>query len=440
MRVQPENWNFFDVPGKKTDYGFLGVRTRIGALYQEDILALRVELQDVQLLALPTSAVAPSPQGSLGQGGNYFSLGNAADYNTLGVRKLYLRLGERDKTCFQIGRFDYYSGLEQPSTDPIVDWMKKERVSKKMIGCPDYNTWSRTFDGARLDVDTEPVHFTAVVLRPTEIAPQFADAANHVLVSNLAATFKEGEVISRGEGQLFWNHYTDDRPVNQVDNLPAHRTIAQDGGNDINTYGFHYLTRVGEDGDFLVWAAHQDGRWGTEGQSANAFAAEAGIRFPNIPWHPWLRAGISVYGGDPSPHDGQHNTFIAEVPDNRIRFPLYTVANVRDPKLQLMLRPREDTKIRMDYHWLSLDSAQDLWYTGSGVGQDTGVNGYSGRPSGGYKDLGRLYELWIDHQLDANDRLVLHYGRAWGGQVVRFNFPHGADGRALYLEYHLTLP
>ena len=440
LRTLPENWNFFPVPGRESDYGFLGMRSRLGALYQGHHWQARCELQDVQLFALPTGAVAPPPQGSLGQGGSYFSQGGATDFNSLGLRKLYLRFGELDETSFQVGRFNYYSGMETPSKDPILDWLKKERVSKKLIGCPDYNTWSRTFDGARLDVNSEPVHLTAAVLRPNEISPHFSSPVSSVLVTNLACTLKEEALIPNGEVQFFFNRYSDNRAVPQVDNFPVKRTILGDGGNLIDTVGFHYVTRIGRDGDFLLWAAHQNGQWGHLAHSANAFSVEAGLRFPDLPWKPWLRCGFSLYGGDSNPRDGQHNTFMAAVPDSRARFPLDTLANLYSPKLQLMLRPRKDTKVRLDFQWLRLDSAQDLWYLGSGVSQESGTNGYTGRPSGGSKDLGRLLELWVEHKVNENQKIVLHYGRAWGGDVVKKNFPGGATGQVILLEYHFTLP
>ena len=40
------------------------------------------------------------------------------------------------------------------------------------------------------------------------------------------------------------------------------------------------------------------------------------------------------------------------------------------------------------------------------------------------ESLGRLLEIWLDQKIDDNQKLVFHYGRAWGGQVVGATFPN----------------
>lgn len=441
MRIMPEYYDFFKPDNtSENEYGFLGVRLRGSVGYKAAAWDARAELQNSLLTGIPQGSVAPSPAGLLGQGAVYQFFSKRKSIDTLGIRQLYFRLGKADKTSLQVGRFEYFDGLEAPSKDPVLAWVKNERVSRKTMATLNYNVWTRTFDGVRFDIDTEPVRVTGVVVRPTQVEPHFATDVRSVVVSNLAVTMKEKTLLPNSEAQVFWNHYDDSRPVPEVDNRPVRGTIASEGGNRVDTYGFHYVTRLGRDADAFVWYAQQTGKWGRETHHANAFQAEVGWQPPNVPWKPWLRVGYSGYSGDTRPGDTTHGTFMASVPDNRIVVPWWTTVNVHDVVGSVVLHPGPNTRARLDVHSLSLDSPNDFWYIGSGVAQQKGANGYVARPTAGSRDLGMSVALTLDQKLGKNDRMVLFFERYMGGKVVRSVFPKQSSGTILFLAYILSFP
>jgi len=441
LRVMPEMYDFFKSTATgENNYGYLGVRLRGSVGYKAPKWDARAELQNVLLMGLPKGSVVPAPAIVLGQGSSYFYTARRGDIDTLGIRQLYFRLGKAEKTSLQIGRFEYFDGEEVKSADPVLSWIKTERVSRKTIGTTNYNAWTRTFDGARFDYDTDPVRVTGLLVRPTQLEAHFATDVRSAVVGNLAITMKEKTLLPNAEAQVFWNHYDDCRPVTQADNRAVRGTIAAEGGNRIDTYGFHYVTRLGRDADAFVYYAHQTGKWGHQTQCSDAFQAEVGWRPPEIPWKPWFRVGYAIYSGDTNSTDNTHGTFITGVPDVRSVVPWYANSNLHDVIGSLVLTPGPATKARLDVHSFSLDAPADSWYIGSGVAQQKGVNGYVVRPSGGSRDLGRAVSLTLDQKFGENHRVMLYVEKFWGGQVVRTSFPLQTNGTHVFLAYLLSLP
>jgi hypothetical protein len=446
VRLMPESYDYFSPsPKYENAYGYFGMRLRGGVGYSAPSYGARLELANVLLAGLPEHAIAPGAAGSLGQGGTYFSLARRDSIDTLGVRQLYFRggapegkLGAPTGSDVQIGRLEYESGLEAPSTDTVLDWVKRERLSRKIIGEPDYNIWSRTFDGIRFDVDSDAVRFTGFVAHPTQAEPHFAVDAHDVTTANAALTFKQGGWMQGGEGQIYFNVLDDTRQVAQADNSGVKGSIRGEGGDHIYTTGFQYVTHLGRDGDAAIWYGHQSGHWGPQTQNANAYTAELGWRLPDVPWQPWFRLGYSLYSGDDNPHDKVHGTWVAELSDPRVRYNVYTFANLRDPIAEVVVTPSKNWSARIDAHFLSLDSAKDLWYAGSGVTQEAGVSGFSGRPSGGSSALGPEIEVFVSRKVNDFSTIQLRVIEALGQSVVRHTYPTKTTGSVLWVEYHLS--
>lgn len=452
LRLQPEVWSWFTPASTRalntSAYTFLGARLRGKIRYKAPGFEGFLELQDTQMLFLPTNAIAAPPAGQLGTGGTYYATALRPDINTLGVHQGWLRFGKPEATQFQVGRVEYFSGLEVASTDPIIDWLKSFRIAQKLFGGVDYSNFGRAYDGARLDVDTPSVHLSGFVARPTQVEPHFSTEITKLMASDVAVTLKQSTEerpsgLAGGEFQAFWSHYDDRRKVPEVDDRPAplRGTIQGEGGNSFDTYGFHYVTRIGTDGDGLLWFAHQTGKWGKETHDANAFCAELGVRAPRWPWKPWFRVGFDLYSGD-NGHPGQHGTFVPQLLTQRLysRTPFFTLSNLHDTFGQVVLLPRNDTRVRLDVHRLSLDTATDLWYNGTGALQNQGINGFVGRPSGGSKDLGNLVELSIDHNFNENNNLIVYLGQVAGGAVVKASYPGSQSANFIEAEYRLRFP
>jgi hypothetical protein len=228
--------------------------------------------------------------------------------------------------------------------------------------------------------------------------------------------------------------------VVKADNRPLPLRAADKANIGIGTVGGHALG-VWDRGngrgkvDGLFWAAGQFGDWGALSHRAFAVAAEAGYQPSSERWHPWFRAGYFHGSGDGSPLDGEHTTFFPVLPTPRVyaRFPFYTLMNLNDTFVQVILRPHPKWTTRTDLHFLSLADSADLWYVGGGAFQETPAFGYTGRPSGGKTGLATLVDTSVDYQMRKNTALGVYCGYAAGGDVITniYNNNRGIFG---YLE------
>src|SRR6185436_2230245 len=104
--------------------------------------------------------------------------------------------------------------------------------------------------------------------------------------------------------------------------------------------------------------------------------------------------------GDESATCGRHGTFFPLLPTLR-RFSQMTggsTMKLNDRFVQLPARPRPPLGLRLDVHRLTLASAADLWYGGSGATLGSGNTfGYVGRRSNGSRDLGTSVETSADY-------------------------------------------
>ena len=448
LRIRAENWDWFAPPQGCNDYayGHARLRARLGYRIPKEIEAL-LEIQDVQMLGLPDYAIGPGGIGQMGLGGILYGHSAKVNSNNAGIRQAYLKVGDLQNVQVQVGRMEYSSGAQVMPADPALAQLKRTRIKDRLIGTFDFSAYARTFDGIRVDGDTGELHVSAFAAKPTQggFEPNFAHSMSDVFVSELALTAKQADLISDGEAQLFWNYYDDHRKVPQVDNRPLARRgqIFATGGNQIHTVGFHLLHKLGDQGDFLAWYAHQTGSWGLQSHNADAFSLELGYQWKEADWQPWLRGGYSYFSGDSDPNDAAHTTFYPMLPTIRpyAMTPFYTEANLKDAFVQIMLKPTAQTTARADVHFLNLASARDLWYAGSGATQNQGsIQGYAGRPSGGGSHLGTLLDLGVDQQLDANQKLSFYAGHVFGGDVPAANYRANPNANFLFLEYQLKVP
>jgi hypothetical protein len=152
----------------------------------------------------------------------------------------------------------------------------------------------------------------------------------------------------------------------------------------IGTYGGDMLVAIPAGPgqfDFLFWGALQNGRWGSQGDSANAVAVEGGYQMTKLATSPWLRGGWFRSSGDNNATDANHNTFFQMLPTPRVyaRMPFYNLMNNSDEFVQFMDKPAKSLALRSDLHWIQLTSPHDLWYQG-GVPSITKSSGLSAVP------------------------------------------------------------
>ncbi len=447
FRFRLEAWDWF-VPGTPADhaYAFGAGLLRGGIGMVRPGYDWLVEVAAPLLLGLPRNPVAPAPQGQLGLGAAYRVENGDRKIGLLPKQAFFrVKLGRTGAApTLRIGRFEFNEGQEIQPQDVTLAWLKRERISQRLIGNFGFSHVGRSLDGVHLQRATPRTDVTLVAARPTEGVFQLDGlgeldvelaylALTRALFPRLAATGP----TPRAEARLFAIYYQDHRGVLKTDNRPVSARSADPTGIHIGTFGAHYLqvVRLGPGrADLLLWGAAQLGDWGSEPHRAQAYAAELGYRF-DFPPGPWLRAGYLRGSGDGDAQDGRHGTFFEILPTPRpyARLPFYNLMNVEDAFAQVLLVPTPRLAFRADAHLLRLAESADLWYTGGGAFDQTSF-GYTGRPSGGAGSLGRLIDLSADYQVSPRFAVTLYAGHVFGQEVIRSVYPQGAAATFAYLE------
>ena len=439
-----ELWRYFEPPppsptstpgDPSTDH--IGNRLLVGVRLRRGDADATLALQYVQFGGLPRDAIGPGP---LGTGALYFdhSTDTASHQVYLKTASVaFRRIG--DHLDVQLGRMPYTSAAERPSGVPKIEAVKRQRLDSRLVGEFEWSLYQRAFDGVRADWSSDAYRVTGTAFQPTQGG--FEDAAgasmSGVRVLSAAVTTAAGAIVPKSELQLFAHHYNDTRDVTaRPDNTGRSATAADIG---IATIGAHVVgARSAGAGqlDGMIWLAGQFGHWYEQNHRAFAITGEAGYQWPTVAFAPWIRGGVSWFGGDGDPQDATHNTFFPMVPTVRrySQSTLYSMANLRDVMVQAMLRPHADVTVRIDGHLLTLANRADGWYAGSGATQESGrIFGYTLRQSGGEHGLMNVIEGSADWRLRPQWSVNGYLGVASKGPVAARSF---VDGPAtfFYLE------
>ncbi len=447
-RARAEFWDFFDpadaAPGND-DYWFFAERVRPALSLSNDWMELRAVGQDTRFVNVPDDAFAPGI-GPLGLGGVQFlhtadreqgepflKEGWARFKNLAGVTGLGLRFG----------RMVLNDALEVPGEDPGLRWIKRERVSQRLIGGFDWSHVGRSFDGVELALDDPALNTTLIWFRPTDGG--FEVSANREIseidLVYAAATLKEGATPGT-DSRLFFIYYNDHRNVVKTDNRDLALRQADTDDIEVSTTGgniIHVEEYPAGRSDLMLWGALQHGDWGELGHFAWAYAVEGGYQATKVPLKPWLRAGLWRSSGDDDPGDEKHRTFLQILPTARIyaRTPVFNLMNSDDYMVQLLLQLLDPLGARIDYHYLRVDSTKDLLYAGAGATKSD-FFGFAGTPTSGEGEFGHLVDVSLSYQVGPHLELVAYYGRIWGGGIVQRLFADETLDYG-YLEANLSL-
>ena len=346
---------------------------------------------------LPNAAAAPSPQGLLGLGANYYQPhSNINDANVF-LKQGYVEFGRGflDGFDFKGGRFEFFDGVEyQPDKlDPELGWLLLNRISQRLVANFGFSDIMRSFDGATAKYGNERWQATLMYGVPTKGVfdlkgmDEIRDLDVLYASLNAGPTLFSSDLWGKSLARLFYVYYNDTRWLPLVDNSTLTGTRADNGPVSIDTVGADYVRaqRIGIGvADFLLWTAGQFGSWSSQNQRSYAFVAESGYRLDSVAWQPWLRFGYTASSGDGNSKDGDHETFFQVLPTPRIYafFPFFNMMNIDDAMGQVLLNPLPQLEVTTSLHGLWLDSGKDLWYAGGGA-YDNSIFGYTGRPSFG---------------------------------------------------------
>jgi hypothetical protein len=314
------------------------------------------------------------------------------------------------------------------------------RIQQRLIGPFTYTDIMRSFDGALVRYGRDGWNFTAMYGVPTKGAfdLQAMDELKRTDLFYAALNLGPNQKWGNSLGRLFYIYYDDGRGATKVDNRATAVLLADKRRIEMHTAGVDsiHTTELGPGiADFMVWGAGQLGGWGHQSQEAWAAVGEAGYRFTELKWKPWLRVGYSTTSGDSNPNDSVHGTFFQILPTARqyALFPFYNMMNLNDASAELILAPLNNVETRTTLHGLWLSSNKDLWYSGGGA-FDNKIFGYTGRPSFGRSYLASVLDTGITWKINQHLSTYAYYGHAFGGSVVSAIYAGGKQADYGYVE------
>ena len=428
LRLRAENWNWFEADAAESDYTFGAALLRLGLGQRKEKFDWQVEAAAPLLISLPENAVAPAPQGQLGFGGSYFAANGQRDGSIFLKQAFVAFKGVGGQGgVLRVGRFEFVDGLETTPADPTLATLKRDHISHRLIGNFGFTHVGRSLDGLNFAKNTKTSNVTLLAVRPTEGSFQLR-GWNELDVDLFYGAFTRLLAGKRAqqEFRVLGLHYHDGRGALKTDNRTLPLRQADSSNLRLTTLGGHYLnsSKLGAAKiDLLLWGVGQFGSWGLLNQRAGAIAVEGGYQFP-VRFNPWLRIGYFRGSGDGNAVDARHTTFFQILPTPRVyaRFPFYNLMNNEDLFGQLRLKPHKRLSLRSDVRYLRLSNPRDLWYTGGGAFQEE-TFGYAGRPSGGRKELGTLFDLSLDYNLTPTTILGLYASHVRGGRVAGYVYP-----------------
>jgi hypothetical protein len=443
LRLRLEDWDWFDTQAADGDYTFGAATLRLAIGQQKEKFDWQVEGAFPWLIKLPDRAIAPAPQGQLGLGAAYYASNLRQDGSAI-LKQAFVRLkgiGNDKLSSLRIGRFEFADGTEITPTDATLTTIKRDHIAHRLIGPFTFTHVGRSFDGAQYVRNSKTSNLTFVAARPTEGVFQLR-SLNELNVDFYYGAFTKPFKTKSSESEIrtFALHYHDGRGALKTDNRTT-PVRAVDGENiRLTTVGGHYISAYKAAGgkvDLLLWGVGQFGEWGRLEHRAGAIAVEAGFQPSKFAARikPWLRAGYFRSTGDGNPTDDRHTTFFQVLPTPRLyaRFPFYNLMNNEDIFAQLRLKPQTRLTLRTDVHYLRLSNARDLWYQGGGAFQKA-TFGYVGRPSGGKKTLGTMFDLSLDYNVASRTALTFYIAGVTGSSVARGVYALGNSARYAYVE------
>ena len=449
LRVRGEFWDWFGGTSGDSSYAYAATNARLGLRWTDDFFDLYVETQNTSLLGLPDDAVGPAPQGAFGLGHVYRVHNRRGDDSVVFLKQAHLTLKKLgiEGLKLQGGRLLFAAGAEVMSKDPTIDWVKRFRVSQRMIGPFAWSHTGRSYDGFTASYTKGAYNLTVHGSHPTQGGFDLAGIKTiddiEVLYTGFNVT--KPAFAETSDARLFHIYYADGRGLRPTDNRPAAIRNADRRHIAVHAYGgnlIHVIPTASGPIDLMGWGAGQSGDWGKQDHSAWAFATEAGWQPSGLPWKPWFRIGYNRSSGDDDPNDGDHETFFQMLPTARVYSfsTFYNLMNNEDIFFQLLLRPFKGLVWRTDFHYIRVSEKNDLWYQGAGATlEDRQVGfGFAGRPVFGKRDLFQIIETTLNYTINENLNVHVYFVHVFGDSIVNHIYS-GSDANFGFIELNLRI-
>jgi hypothetical protein len=265
---------------------------------------------------------------------------------------------------------------------------------ERLVGPTEWNNIGRTFDAAKVTLQTEWVaadFFTSRVVIPQD--GRFDTDNDHELFSGVYATTAK---IPTTTLDLYF--FSRNASIKALTDVPSPQ-FPQPTARDVYTVGGRVKSKPGEIGhwDYSVEGAYQfgsfrDTRAGapTTRLTQDAFMAvvQGGYTFTNTWAKPRLGAEFDYGSGDSNPHDGTHGTFDNLYPTQHKFYGMMdfiSLQNIMDAGVNLSLKPHPRVSLALMGNFLWLANTHDSFYTALGTPRGgtatTPGNGYGVNPS-----------------------------------------------------------
>ena len=414
-RYELVDWLGSNTLDRKDTFSHLKLQTGLG--YQTENFRVYSQLQVFQLVNLEGSDTGSS---------FVYRTANNGENNPTGFsfRQAYLNGNSVlvENLYITIGRILYSSGMEAFHSDPTVQLLKKKRIADRIVGSFDF-TGGRSFDGIRGDLKNKQLgDFTLMASHPTQGGFETNISKDIDKLDLLNAVYTTNIADDKGEFQIFYYYYNDDRGVFPIDNrfLDIKKSDLEE--IQINTIGTHLVRSWDvEDGTFesLIWGAYQNGDWGSQSHEAFSIDLETGYKFERYSFKPWIRFGYTYGSGDSNQSDNKHKTFFQMLPTVRMyaQTPFYNMMNTHDFYTQFIITASESLNIKSELHFIQLAETRDLLYSGGGAGERQNRFGYAGFSASGGSKVGTLLDLDLTYQIGKNLSATFYYGHLFGGEI-----------------------
>ncbi len=301
-----------------------------------------------------------------------------------------------------------YADIGDPRDDAVYARVGRQVLAygdERLIGGFEWNNFARTFDAvkvvynaasAKTTVDFFAAHVVTIQGRNQNDKNDFVfdHSDSHDLFAGIYAQNSGLIKNQKTDAYLLYRGKTQNGPFYRPNNLTTGPTgvAPYDIPEKIWTAGFRaqsISTAPLYGFDYIIEAAYQ---WGKSrpgltnavvvvpnwyDHQAYAFHAELGRGWERCKYFPRLAVEYNVASGDKNPTDTNNDAFLNLFPTNHKFYGYMDVLawkNMRDLDFTLRLKPLADLDsslkksiLRLDYHFMSLQTTQDLWYRANAI-------------------------------------------------------------------------
>ncbi len=444
-RLRWEYWSGLEAaPNSQSDYNFVNLRVRPYVKYPGEHFVFFFQFQYAGAFNLPENGVS-------GPGRLYYSLSQPDDHpQATDVLEFWMMAQDLvvDGLGFKVGRLGFKGGLETVYDNKTLTWLKKVRLSERLVGTFDWTNIGRRYHAAMGFYDTERFRVDAFAAKLLAGGFEYHTAFRELKDVNIfggTLTLKDDFLIDNTEIRIYGIFFRDDRDVAKT---------VTGGALEIPAVGASWVGAYPGIGpgtfDSLLWGCYQWGDWGASSHSAYALIAELGYKFTEVRLQPWFRLGVAHASGDDDPATGTHKSFFGMVPTNHKWYGYMdttALSNLINVYQQLILKPAKKVLVQLDGHLFWLHDTSDSWYAGSGAtrndvfGYAGGFNATSGttaRLTNGEGFIGGELDLTAKYKVSKHVSLAGSYAHFFGAAGAEAVFAENKNGDWFFLQTVVT--